>query len=139
MVNAANFSNTYQPTSRTLTSGLKQQLMLTDDARDILLWFLFTFICQVIDIFGASTNIINIICFIKQGFKDPVNVSLLGMSTVYWLCTRLCNANYQLTSVHAKKKISKQKHISRMVHVVIFCNILYLYIIHLLIFVKCLF
>lgn len=41
-------------------------------------WINFTVVCQMIDLFGIATNIINIICFLKQGLNDPVNVSLLG-------------------------------------------------------------
>lgn len=37
-------------------------------------------ICELINIVGVVTNTINIICFIKQGFKDPVNISLTGRS-----------------------------------------------------------
>lgn len=35
-------------------------------------------LCQLLNIFGIVTNIINIVCFVKQGFKDTVNISLLG-------------------------------------------------------------
>lgn len=38
----------------------------------------YSVVCQAIAIFGIVTNIINIICFIKQGFKESVNVSLFG-------------------------------------------------------------
>ncbi|CAG5124060.1 unnamed protein product, partial [Candidula unifasciata] len=40
-------------------------------------WVVYTVVCQTIDVFGLVTNIINIVCFVKQGFKDPVNISLL--------------------------------------------------------------
>jgi hypothetical protein len=33
---------------------------------------------QTINLFGIITNILNMICFVKQGFKDSINVSLLG-------------------------------------------------------------
>lgn len=42
-------------------------------------WVLYNIVCQIINIFGIVTNIINIVCFVKQGFKDSINVSLLGM------------------------------------------------------------
>lgn len=35
-------------------------------------------LCQLIAVFGIVTNIINIICFIKQDFENTVNISLLG-------------------------------------------------------------
>ncbi|CAG5126086.1 unnamed protein product, partial [Candidula unifasciata] len=47
------------------------------EARLIFQWICFAIVCELVDIFGTATNIINIICFIKQGFRDPVNVSLL--------------------------------------------------------------
>lgn len=37
-----------------------------------------TALCQSIVVFGIVTNIINIICFVKQGFKDQINISLSG-------------------------------------------------------------
>ncbi|BFZ12431.1 hypothetical protein BsWGS_15470 [Bradybaena similaris] len=46
----------------------------------------YSVVCQLVDVVGVSTNIINIICFIKQGFKDPVNVSLLGLAVADLLC-----------------------------------------------------
>lgn len=57
-------------------------VLISDAATMILYWIIYTFLCQVIDVFGTTTNIINIVCFVKQGFKDPVNVSLLGMGII---------------------------------------------------------
>lgn len=42
-------------------------------------WIAYCAVCQVINVLGIISNIINIACFIKQGFKESVNVSLLGM------------------------------------------------------------
>lgn len=42
-------------------------------------WIWFAVVCQLVDTFGAVTNIINIICFVKQGVGDSVNISLLGI------------------------------------------------------------
>lgn len=42
-------------------------------------WVVFSVVCQMINIFGIATNVINIVCFVRQGFKDSVNVSLLGL------------------------------------------------------------
>lgn len=51
-----------------------------DDATTIFcIRILYTAMCQMINMFGITTNIINIICFVKQGFKDVINISLLGM------------------------------------------------------------
>ncbi|CAG5130211.1 unnamed protein product, partial [Candidula unifasciata] len=51
--------------------------LLSDEVRIICQWIFFTVICQIIDLFGIATNIVNIVCFVRQGFKDPVNISLL--------------------------------------------------------------
>ncbi|CAG5114702.1 unnamed protein product, partial [Candidula unifasciata] len=66
---------------------------VSDEFRVIFQWICFTVVCQSIDIFGTVTNIINSVCFIKQGFKDPINVTLIGLSisdlgclvTLIWL------------------------------------------------------
>lgn len=34
--------------------------------------------CQAVAVSGVVTNIINIICFVKQGFEESINISLLG-------------------------------------------------------------
>lgn len=46
-------------------------------------------ICQTITIFGISNNIISCIIFVKQGFLDAINVSLLALS-VSDLCSLIC-------------------------------------------------
>lgn len=43
-------------------------------------WICHCFISQAICVLGTVTNILNIVCFIKLGFQDPVNVTLVGMS-----------------------------------------------------------
>lgn len=58
------------------------QGQLEDLASDeVRLWFQainFAILCEFIDVVGSGTNIINIICFCKQGFQDSMNISLLG-------------------------------------------------------------
>ncbi|CAG5120667.1 unnamed protein product, partial [Candidula unifasciata] len=41
---------------------------------------LFVFICGIVSLFGIGANVTNIIVFIKQGFKDSINMSLLGLA-----------------------------------------------------------
>ncbi|XP_005100339.1 allatostatin-A receptor-like [Aplysia californica] len=53
--------------------------LVSDDVKLIFQVVNFAIICEIIDVFGTVTNIINIIVFVKLGFSDPVNVSLLGM------------------------------------------------------------
>lgn len=52
--------------------------LVSDSLRTIFQWIVFAVMNQLVDIFGTVANIINIICFVKQGFKDSVNISLLG-------------------------------------------------------------
>ncbi|CAG5118998.1 unnamed protein product, partial [Candidula unifasciata] len=67
--------------------------LLSDNVRMIFQIINFVIIVQIIDIFGTGSNIINIVCFVKQGLKDPVNIALLGltvsdlisMATLIWL------------------------------------------------------
>ncbi|BFZ07960.1 hypothetical protein BsWGS_10999 [Bradybaena similaris] len=57
-------------------------------------WIAYCVVCQVINMLGVISNIINIACFIKQGFKESVNISLLGLAvsdlgcllTLMWIC-----------------------------------------------------
>lgn len=51
---------------------------VSDEVRLIIQWIVYAVVCQLIDVFGIVTNITNIVCFVKQGFKDPINISLLG-------------------------------------------------------------
>lgn len=51
-----------------------------DLVADILSWVTFGCLCQVICTFGVLTNVMNIVCFVNQGFNDPINISFLGMS-----------------------------------------------------------
>lgn len=44
----------------------------------IFTYVVYAFVCQAIALSGIVTNILNIICFVKQGFKDSVNISLLS-------------------------------------------------------------
>ncbi|CAG5132463.1 unnamed protein product, partial [Candidula unifasciata] len=51
--------------------------LVSDNTREIFQWIFFAVLSQVISCFGTVTNIVNIICFLKTGFKDVVNISLL--------------------------------------------------------------
>lgn len=79
MLNDAN--NSYLPRSCPLSSHVSCVLppqIVSDEIKDGVLW-LVTGICPPIAVFGVVANIINIICFVKQGFRDPVNISFVGM------------------------------------------------------------
>lgn len=65
------------------SNKLMSSHLLSDALTLICQWIIFSITCQAIDIFGIVTNIINIICFMKQGFKDSVNISLLGITFVF--------------------------------------------------------
>ncbi|XP_059149815.1 tachykinin-like peptides receptor 86C [Physella acuta] len=69
--------------------------LVSDDMRLIFQIVNFATICQLIDVFGTVTNVINLIVFVRLGFNDPVNVSLFGLAlsdlgclvTLIWLNT----------------------------------------------------
>lgn len=42
-------------------------------------------ICPAIAVCGIVTNVINIMCFVKQGLNESVNITLLGNRLTY-LC-----------------------------------------------------
>lgn len=71
MLRKANISSTEQ--SIYDLSGISNETFL------IISLIVYGVLCTTIDLCGMITNIINIICFVKQGFRDSVNVSLLGM------------------------------------------------------------
>lgn len=52
--------------------------LLSDEVTLILQWIIYNIVCQSIDLLGIGTNVINIVCFVKQGFKETTNVNLLG-------------------------------------------------------------
>lgn len=53
-------------------------LYISEELERIFTWVVYGVLCQLIGIFGIVTNVINIICFIKQDFKSTVNINLLG-------------------------------------------------------------
>ncbi|CAG5131485.1 unnamed protein product [Candidula unifasciata] len=46
-------------------------------------------ICQTVTVFGTVSNVINCIIFVKQGFSDTINISLLSLA-LSDLCSLLC-------------------------------------------------
>lgn len=66
---------------------LKEQTTLhplfSEELTRICQWVVFCVACEVVSVFGVGTNIVNIICFVKQGFKEPVNVSFLGTVHIF--------------------------------------------------------
>lgn len=64
------------------SSHVKGDVLFSDSDILVYQWIVLAVVCQMIDIFGISANVINIICFMRQGFHDPVNVSLLGKITL---------------------------------------------------------
>lgn len=85
-----------QVTVRTMATFLETgdtYVLISDTVMRVFQWVVFTFLCQTIVIFGIITNSINIVCFIKQGFRDAVNVSLFGMKciTYYYFIINICS------------------------------------------------
>lgn len=44
----------------------------------ILQWIIWSTIPQIVIVCGIVGNVINIVCFVRQGFKDSVNVTFVG-------------------------------------------------------------
>ncbi|KAH9499691.1 hypothetical protein Btru_074449 [Bulinus truncatus] len=59
--------------------------LVTDDQRKVLEVVFYVACNGVIGSLGCLANIMNIIVFIKQGFKDSVTISLLFLSVVDFL------------------------------------------------------
>lgn len=47
-------------------------------------WVMFGCVGQIVVMFGVGTNVINLVCFVKQGFKDQISISLTGRRIVKW-------------------------------------------------------
>ncbi|CAG5132045.1 unnamed protein product, partial [Candidula unifasciata] len=76
------FSNASMTSDSLITDGDTLDLvnppsydLISEEATVIIKWIIDAIVCQAIDLFGIATNVINIVCFIRQGFQDPVNVS----------------------------------------------------------------
>lgn len=72
------FENISHAASSSFSDGHLTDLFLSNETTLILQWIIYNIVCQAIDLLGIVTNIINIICFVKQGFKETTNISLLG-------------------------------------------------------------
>ncbi|RUS71570.1 hypothetical protein EGW08_020663 [Elysia chlorotica] len=53
---------------------------MRDEDAEIILYFTLLGVCPVVGLFGIIANIINIIIFIRNGFTESINVSLLGLA-----------------------------------------------------------
>lgn len=62
--------------------------VISDELIIILKWVIYTCVCQLINGFGVVSNVINMICFIKQGFKDTTNICLMGNVAGYSFCLK---------------------------------------------------
>ncbi|CAG5117606.1 unnamed protein product, partial [Candidula unifasciata] len=63
--------------SETATLSSPLQDLISDKVCSLIQAINFAIICELIDVLGTVANIINVVCFCKQGFKDSVNISLL--------------------------------------------------------------
>lgn len=54
------------------------QDLVSADSLEVFQWVVYSVLSQIIVVFGVVSNIISIVCFSVQGFKDSVNISLLG-------------------------------------------------------------
>ncbi|BFZ07959.1 hypothetical protein BsWGS_10998 [Bradybaena similaris] len=66
---------------RSETHDDESDALVSVQVRLIFQWIFNSVLCELVDIFGTITNIINIVCFVKLGIRDPVNISLLGLAS----------------------------------------------------------
>ncbi|CAG5120666.1 unnamed protein product, partial [Candidula unifasciata] len=54
---------------------------VSNEVREMFRKVVLVFICGTVSLFGIGANVTNIVVFIRQGFKDSINISLLGRIT----------------------------------------------------------
>ncbi|XP_059164113.1 QRFP-like peptide receptor [Physella acuta] len=82
-----------QDTFMSIVTSDTRSKIINDELTDIFFLVNFGIICGVISFFGIIANIINVIIFYRQGFKDTVNISfftlavsdLLSLIGLLWL------------------------------------------------------
>lgn len=77
------------PENSSLEILIQTQVDLSGISDEAILTFTLTVygvLCQTISVFGIVTNVINIICFLKQDLKDSINISLVGKETIHSAC-----------------------------------------------------
>lgn len=75
-------------------------------------WIVFATLVQIFAVFGVISNVVNIVCFIKQGFKDSINVSLTGeyyMDRNIYLCMLPYAGKFTVPMTHNSSPLSKWK------------------------------
>ncbi|CAG5130215.1 unnamed protein product, partial [Candidula unifasciata] len=77
MKSTINVSHIYIIIVDDTASQAQSVALISDEIITILKWIVYTVVCQLVNGFGIVTNIINIACFIKQGFKDTTNICLM--------------------------------------------------------------
>lgn len=82
MTSAENVSVKYNIYEEYTIAETGSGALINDGLTIILKWIIYSILCQLMNVFGIVTNIINMICFIKQGFKDTINICLLGKVVV---------------------------------------------------------
>ncbi|BFZ03208.1 hypothetical protein BsWGS_06247 [Bradybaena similaris] len=53
---------------------------VSKEVREVVQLVTYVSLCGIISLFGIGANIANIVVFMKQGFKDSINISLLGLA-----------------------------------------------------------
>lgn len=66
----------------TSTSNAADNSPMSSQAVELFTWIVVVVMCQDVNNLGILTNSINIACFVKQGFKESVNISLLGKTCI---------------------------------------------------------
>lgn len=78
-------------TATTSKSAAALHDLIDDVTREIFQWVCCAVLGQILALLGIVTNVMNICCFVKQGFRDTVNISLLGDLNVVIICVYIPN------------------------------------------------
>lgn len=71
--------------------------LISNNALLVFNYVMLAVVCQIIAVFGVGGNIINVFCFVKHGFKESVNVSLLGIY-ISCFCLFICSFSLDVIS-----------------------------------------
>lgn len=100
-------------------STLPGHLLVDGLTTEICTYLLYCFISQTIAVFGVFTNIINIMCFMKQGFSETINISLLGKNRKSKSDKKILILRYLHFSTNENKRLLIKSYLE-MLHVYIY-------------------
>ncbi|XP_013076081.2 uncharacterized protein LOC106062364 [Biomphalaria glabrata] len=81
-------------TPMSTSQDVTTQQIIGDDVRDVIIIVNMAVLCQIVSVAGVIVNVFNVCVFVKQGFRDALNVTLASLaladlgivSFAVWLC-----------------------------------------------------